>query len=454
VRIARAFSAVVAVIASAVDTAHAQSPPTPRDSAGLQLRQLSVGSGFMSMQLPPITLGGYLPTDVSEGMVSNGEGELGWNLTHRDSAFALAAAGSYTRRVKYSNASDFGGSLSVGGSHTFGRRLQLHGIANGALNNADQVSFQTTETEDLVNAESTFDGLARAIAYPKSRNPNPAQAAWFVPIRQSQLLSAQAYGNRTLSRSASGGISYSPSSRGSVFVDAIFSVSSPVGSSHEPNVANGFSRSEGRAVTAGASYSTSPHSALTASGTYARSFGLFENESGSATFGYGWTGRRWFMNLGSGLSYRPPQTATTIEADREGVSSSTDGYDIVYAAHVGFKTATQTLVAGAGQAPNDSQGLGSLRGSLVTASASWYWNPARRSWGTRVNFDLRRVPGNFLHINSFYGHAAVIRELNPSLRASAEMFFDRHGSKSFEGFHLTREGVTFNLTWTPQKRLL
>jgi len=35
-----------------------------------------------------------------------------------------------------------------------------------------------------------------------------------------------------------------------------------------------------------------------------------------------------------------------------------------------------------------------------------------------------------------------------------EFLFDRHGSKAFDGFTLSREGVRVDVVWVPRKRIL
>jgi len=50
-----------AALAQTQQTTDASVPP---DRGGLALRELSVSSGYGAVQLPPITLGGYLPNDV------------------------------------------------------------------------------------------------------------------------------------------------------------------------------------------------------------------------------------------------------------------------------------------------------------------------------------------------------------------------------------------------------
>jgi hypothetical protein len=63
-----------------------------------------------------------------------------------------------------------------------------------------------------------------------------------------------------------------------------------------------------------------------------------------------------------------------------------------------------------------------------------------------------RRPGNFSYIYAWLSTAGVGRRLGPNLRLMGEVLFDRHGSRGFEGFHLTREGVRLNLVWTPPQR--
>jgi hypothetical protein len=63
-----------------------------------------------------------------------------------------------------------------------------------------------------------------------------------------------------------------------------------------------------------------------------------------------------------------------------------------------------------------------------------------------------RRPGNFSYINAWLATAAVGRQVARDVRVMGELLFDRHGSRGFEGFHLTREGARVTIIWTPHRR--
>ena len=65
---------------------------------------------------------------------------------------------------------------------------------------------------------------------------------------------------------------------------------------------------------------------------------------------------------------------------------------------------------------------------------------------------MLRGPGNFSYIYAWLSTFGAGRQLSPSVRLTGEVLFDRHGSRGFEGFHLTREGVRMNLVWVPERR--
>jgi hypothetical protein len=65
---------------------------------------------------------------------------------------------------------------------------------------------------------------------------------------------------------------------------------------------------------------------------------------------------------------------------------------------------------------------------------------------------LFRGPGNFSYIYTWLSTTGLGRQLGPNLSVVGEVLFDRHGSRGFEGFHLTREGARLTLYWTPTRR--
>jgi hypothetical protein len=63
-----------------------------------------------------------------------------------------------------------------------------------------------------------------------------------------------------------------------------------------------------------------------------------------------------------------------------------------------------------------------------------------------------RRPGNFSYIYAWLTTFGFGRQLGPNARFRGEVLYDRHGSRGFEGFHLTREGARVNVIWTPRRR--
>jgi hypothetical protein len=63
-----------------------------------------------------------------------------------------------------------------------------------------------------------------------------------------------------------------------------------------------------------------------------------------------------------------------------------------------------------------------------------------------------RRPGNFSYIYAWLTTFGFGRQLGPNARIRGEVLYDRHGSRGFEGFHLTREGARVNVIWTPRRR--
>jgi hypothetical protein len=112
------------------------------------------------------------------------------------------------------------------------------------------------------------------------------------------------------------------------------------------------------------------------------------------------------------------------------------------------------------RAPHDEFGHGGVNtttgftGDVQAVTGSWSWIPPRGRWTARSDFSLTRRPGNFSYTYAWLATAGVGRQVGRNVRVMGELLFDRHGSRAFEGFHLTRSGVRLNLIWTfPRRRI-
>src|SRR5262249_47170430 len=93
-----------------------------------------------------------------------------------------------------------------------------------------------------------------------------------------------------------------------------------------------------------------------------------------------------------------------------------------------------------------------FEGNVQSVDGSWAWTAAHRPWMTQATVSMLRGPGNFTYIYAWLTTVEIGRELGRNVRLMGELLFDRHGSRGFEGFALTREGGQLTLIWTPRRR--
>jgi hypothetical protein len=89
---------------------------------------------------------------------------------------------------------------------------------------------------------------------------------------------------------------------------------------------------------------------------------------------------------------------------------------------------------------------------VQSVAALWSWSVPRSRWVTRADFSMIRRPGNFSYIYAWLATAGVERQITPHVRLMGDVVFDRHGSRGFEGYHLSRESARLTLAWTPRRR--
>jgi hypothetical protein len=131
---------------------------------------------------------------------------------------------------------------------------------------------------------------------------------------------------------------------------------------------------------------------------------------------------------------------------------------LIYNGAIGYRFRTQTLLVQYSRAPHDEYGHGGrniatgFEGNVQSVVGSWSWSAPRSAWMARSDLSIFRGPGNFSYIYTWLSTVSVGRRLGPNVQLIGELLFDRHGSRGFEGFHLTREGARVNLVWTPPRR--
>jgi hypothetical protein len=428
--------AVAPVAAQSADPQPEAAPAVHKEPV-FNIRSASVSSGYSFVQLPPITLGGYLPSQALENdLITTGAGEVGWRKTGAGFLYDLDLGGSYTGRVKYSQIDGFGSYGSFTVKRSFRRRWSTVVGGSYFLANSATTAFLPTPSPDAVT--TTADPLEGAATLARSRNPDPTQAALFVPINQSADYMA-AYGQQMFGSGAVANLTYSHSARFSSYLGIGYSSIQGIPLKNESLAP--FPSSQTQSVNGGISYSLSTHSSMSAGISRSKVVGAFQSSGNTATTSFDWFGRRWFSSVSAGVGMVT------------GGTSSPPG--IVYAISAGYKTTSQTFVIATDRRLFDPFGYGGVNpetgfhGTFLELTGTWYWSPLRSKWNAHANIGYSRNIGNFSYILGFNSTGAFARQITPTLRGEAQFTFIKQGSRGFEGFYLTREGLLFNLVWLP-----
>jgi hypothetical protein len=444
---------VVAIVASAIEgRALAQ---TLEDRGRFGVREVSLSTGYASLQLPPITLGGTLPNDVlNADLISTAAAQIDWRRVRPRTIYVLELGGTYTARTRYTQLSAPGVNLTFGVSHAVGTKWQLGAGVAGTMADSDQMAFQPTQAERLVSGARSFDDLAGTVALARSPSPDLTQAALFVPISQT-LVGSDLYGNRIVASSARADAIYTHSVRLATAFHAGYTTARRLSSSREPGQVLDFPDSTAENAGVELRFGRSERRMVTADLTWSRTSGVFADEIVIANVGYGWSGRKWFTTSTIGAAMRPFQSsiasATTTTADGSRTAIVGDGL-------LGYKFRTQTLLVQYRRASHDEYGHGGrniatgFEGNVQSVTGSWSWSAPSGRWTMQSSASMLRGPGNFSYIYAWLSTLGIGRQLGPTVRIVGEVLYDRHGSRAFEGFHLTRESARLNLVWTPRQR--
>jgi hypothetical protein len=420
-----------------------------RDRGGFAVREVSVSTGYGAVQLPPITLGGYLPADIFHAdLVTSASAAIDWRHTTRRTSYSLDLFGTYTDRARYSQLNAPGADVNVGVTRTVGNRWRMAMGVAGALVSSDQLATQSTQTRRLVDDAGSFEDLAGTVALARSPSPDLNHAALFVPITQS-LDTGDLSGNTGVISSVTASATYAHSVRLSTHIDANYTTVRQWATNQRPDQHVLSLDSTAEYVGLGIRYDRSERSQFTADTAWSQTAGVATDEVVSATVGYGWTGRKWFMRTTVGGALRPFHQS---DANRLPV--------IIYSGAIGYKFNAQTLLVQYTRAPHDELGQGGrntitgFEGDMQSIAGSWLWSRPRSRWTARTDFSLIRRPGNFSYTYAWLATGGIGRRFGSNVRVMGELVFDRHGSRGFEGFHLTREEarLTFILM-LPRRRL-
>ena len=426
---------------------------TNDDKGSFAVRELSVSTGYVFVQLPPITLGGQPPDGVlNEDLITMGTATIDWQRVTARTRYRLDAFGMYTARTFYPRLSAPAADVRFGISRAFGSRWRLGTDVSALLSSSDRLAYQPAQARG-VGAQVSFEDLAGAAAVPRSPHPDPVQAALFVPINTS-LAASDLHGDRMFASSARLDASYAHSARLATYFRGGYTIALPVSANTDRGGMLSPSDTRTGTVGVGVRYDSSERTQITVALDGAQTTGASENIVVGATVGYGWTGRKWFSSATVGAApslAEPADTAATAPAGSRIPP-------IIFTGALGYRFRTQTFLVEYSRTTHDEYGYAGrntvtgFEGNVQSIGGSWSWSSPRSRWTTRSDFLMVRRPGNFSYINAWLSTVGVGREISPNVRLVGELVFDRHGSRGFEGFHQNSEGVRVNLIWTRPRR--
>lgn len=434
---------------------HGVRAQTNDDKGSFAIRELSVSTGYVFVDLPPITLGGQLPDGVlSQDLITIGTATVDWRRVTARTRYRLDAFGMYTARTYYPRLSAPSADVRFGISRFLGNRWRLGADASAMLSSSDRLAYRPAQARQ-VGAPASFEELAAAAAVPRSPHPDPVQAALFVPINTS-LAASDLHGDRMMASSVRTEASYAHSARLATYVRGGYTIALPVSSNAKPG--GMLSPPESRTGTAGVGvrYDSSERSQITLALDWSQTSGMSENSVVAASVGYGWSGRKWFTSATVGAAPSLSEPADTAAPAPAGSRMP----PIVFTGALGYRFRTQTFLVEYSRTTHDEYGYAGrnavtgFEGNVQSIGGSWSWSSPRSRWTARSDVAMVRRPGNFSYIYAWLSTAALGRRISPHVRLVGELVFDRHGSRAFEGFHQTSESVRVNLIWARPRRLV
>jgi hypothetical protein len=433
----------------------AVSAQTTDEGGGLAVRELSLTSGYTSVQLPPITLGGELPNGILDAdLITSGTAAIDWWRVTARTRYTLELFGTYTARARYPRLNTPSGNLTFAVSRALSNRWRLGVGVAAVVVSSDQITDQPAPGRRLVDNAASFADLAGTVALARSPSPDLSHAALFLPIAES-LAASDVFGSRQVVSTARAQATYRHSPRLATDLRSSYTIAKPISSNQVPGQLRLSADATVESAGVGIRYDRTQRTQVIADLTWSRASGDSTDEAISASLGYGWFGRKWFTRTTMGVALRPFPVAVAAAPVTAPASRMPS---MIYSGAVGYKFQSQTLLVEYSRAPHDEFGHGGrntktgFQGNVQSVFGSWLWSSPLEKWTMRSDFTMVRRPGNFSYIYAWLSTLAIGRQVTPQVQLIGEALFDRHGSRMFEGFHMTRRGARLYVTWTPSRR--
>ena len=424
---------------SATDGQSARSEP-PR--GGCRLFSVSAYAGYVNMAAPGAA-SSYLVSASPWGSDGQEGGALsvGCERYRSGSSLSLTYEPSYSGLMRNSDWSALNHSASLRATRKVARKWDVDLAATGAIQNLNGFLFAPTSLSNAVAAPGSAANLANAVLAGQYSNQQLASALGGASGLESPL-SAVLYGFRTLSSSASGGLTYRRSPRLSMRFGFTAGRTQPFSSGQAAGAYSGsyVQRTTTGTATASLSYSMNPRNEIGVEASESRTISnLYDSYMTRvmATVGRK-IGLHWFFQGGAGVAnINPVQRQILIS----------EGMQPVLRGSAGYRLSNQSFMATLDREPANQYGTGS--GSTLSIGGAWQWHPPSSKWELSADVREQRFEASVIqNLNGWMASGTLSRVLTRQTAIQISYsYMDNTGTSMVSTRNIKVHAVQFAAVW-------
>jgi hypothetical protein len=440
-----------AALLLAAAACHAQSNveelnPLGTEPRGLRLTSVSLCGGYTSLKTPN---GSSLPQGtlpVGADNIVGGEMVIRWVRSGPKGSISATYTPSYSGLVRNSEWSSMNHALSLGVNSKLSQKWSLGIGFDGQAASSSQLLFTPAVMTQITAVNATFEDLAAALLSGTMTNGELAAILTNTPIVQTPS-STLVYGNRVLNLGASASLTYSPSTRLSIHINAGGSRSQYLSDGQDPRSARNsgvLSGTTGENAGFGLSYSLTPRTNIGFETTATRSLSAFQdayNVSSRLTVGRKMTNWLLLSGYAGAAKMFALRTTTALPGALQSVGGAT----------IGVRRREHAFTLSASRAAADSYALGA--GHTDSLAGAWKWHRPASAWTPSLNIGWQRLGGTAaLNLDGWQATATLEHALTRqvSIRTSYG-FMDSSGQFIGMARDLRMQTVRLELVWEPAK---
>lgn len=371
---------------------------------GLHVYRVTAYTGYTSLGLPNTDFN-YLTGVVPQGadIQMGGAISMGWRQFGPRGRISLTYDPSYSGLLRHSEWNALNHSLSFNAGRRLGRRWDLTFAAAGDASSMYQFLFAPSALSNVAAVPASFQDLSSAMLSGRFTNDQLASVLTGAPGLDTPGRTVL-YGNRVLTASGSTTVSYTPSARFSLRFGAS---ASRIQYLNDGNAAAGalalLPRTVGGNASVGFSYSVTPRTEFGVDASANRTSSVLQDSYRTmavASFGRR-VGRQWFVQGRGG-----PAWVTVVRQ----TYPLPRGLQYAAGGNLGFRTATQTLLATADRTPTDTYGTSAAY--TLSAGGTWQQHRPGSSWTFSGSARQQRMRGTYYNLDGWLVGGSVSKTLS------------------------------------------